>query len=132
MINRATLIGNLGRDPETRYTQSGTAVGNFSIACSEKWKDKNSGEWKERTEWINIVAWGKLAEICGEYLSKGSQVYIEGRIQTRKWQDKEGTDRYTTEIVASEMKMLGGKKAERRENEDYAGPPPADDDDIPF
>ena len=88
MINKAILVGNLGRDPEIRYTQSGVAVANFTVATSEKWKDKNSGEWQERTEWHRIVAWGRLGEICGEYLSKGRQVYIEGRIQTRDWEDQ--------------------------------------------
>ena len=141
MINKAILIGNLGRDPEIRYTQSGLAVANFSIATSEKWKDKNSGEWQERTEWHRIVAFGKLGEICGEYLSKGRQVYIEGRIQTREWEDKDGNKRYTTEIVANEMKMLGPKNSGGTykpsgppEMPEYDGPPlPEDqDDDIPF
>lgn len=108
-VNKWIGIGNLGKDPMTRYLPSGDAVCSFSIACSESWKDKNSGEKKEATEWINISTFGKLAEICAEYLKKGSQVYIEGRIQTRKWQDKEGQDRYSTEIKADQMKMLGGK-----------------------
>ena len=102
-INKVILIGNLGNDPEVRYTPSGDAVANFSIATSEEWKDKNSGEKKERTEWHRIVAWRRLGEICGEYLSKGSKVYIEGRLQTRKWEDRDGNSRYTTEIVAREM-----------------------------
>ena len=109
MINKAILVGNLGRDPEIRYTASGMAVANFSIATTERWKDKSTGEMQDKTEWHKIVAWGKLGEICGEYLSKGRQVYIEGRIQTREWQDKDGNKRYTTEIVANEMKMLGSK-----------------------
>jgi len=98
-VNKVILIGNLGKDPETRYLPSGEAVTSFSIATSETWKDKTSGEKKEATEWHRISAFGKLAEICGEYLRKGSQVYIEGALRTRKWQDKEGQDRYTTEIV---------------------------------
>lgn len=105
MINKAILIGNLGADPELRYTQSGTPVASFRIATTERWKDKE-GNPQEQTEWHNIVAWTRLAEICGEYLNKGSRVYIEGKLQTRKWQDQNGNDRYTTEIVAREMKML--------------------------
>ncbi|PID76462.1 MAG: single-stranded DNA-binding protein [Deltaproteobacteria bacterium] len=108
MINKAILIGNLGADPEIRYTQSGTPVATFSVATSERWKGQD-GEMQEHTEWHRIVAWQKLAEICGEYLHKGSRVYIEGRIQTRKWQGQDGSDRYTTEIVAREMKMLTPK-----------------------
>lgn len=108
-INKVILIGNLGRDPETRYTQGGSAVTNFSIATSESWRDRESGEQKERTEWHNIVCFARLGEIAGEYLRKGSKVYIEGRLQTRKWQDKEGQDRYTTEIVANEMQMLDSR-----------------------
>jgi single-strand DNA-binding protein len=106
-VNKAILIGNLGRDPEVRYTQEGAAVATFSIATSEEWKDRNTGEKRERTEWHRIVAWRRLGEICGEYLSKGRQVYIEGRIQTREWEDKDGIKRYTTEIVADKMQMLG-------------------------
>lgn len=105
MINKAILIGNLGADPEIRYTQSGTQVATFNVATTERWKGQD-GQMQENTEWHRIVAWGRLAEICGEYLNKGSKVYIEGRIQTRKWQDQSGNDRYTTEIVAREMKML--------------------------
>ena len=104
MVNNCMFIGRLGRDPETRYTQSGKAVASFSLACSEK----RGGE--ESTEWVNVVAWEKLAEIAGQYLTKGSLVFISGRMQTRKWQDKEGGTRYTTEIVAREMKMLDGKQ----------------------
>jgi single-strand DNA-binding protein len=103
------LIGNLGKDPETRYLPSGEALTSFSIATSETWKDKTSGEKKEATEWHRISAFGKLAEICGEYLRKGSQVYIEGSLRTRKWQDKEGQDRYTTEVRADQMRMLGSR-----------------------
>jgi len=142
MINKAIIVGNLGRDPEIRYTQSGTAVANFSVATTEKWKDKNSGEWQERTEWHRIVAWGRLGEICGEYLSKGRQVYVEGKIQTREWTDNDGNKRYTTEIVANEMKMLGPRDSGGGYNKpsgppgvpEYDGPPLSDDqdDDIPF
>lgn len=108
-VNKAILIGNLGRDPEIRYSPSGAAVANVNIATTESWKDKNTGEQQEKTEWHRIVFFGRLAEIVGEYLKKGSQVYVEGRLQTRKWQDKEGNDRWTTEIVANEMQMLGGR-----------------------
>ena len=107
-INKVILIGNLGADPETRYTASNDAVTNIRIATTETWKDK-SGEKQERTEWHNVVFFGKLAEIAGEYLKKGRQVYVEGSLRTRKWQDKSGNDRYTTEIVASDMKMLGSR-----------------------
>lgn len=107
-VNKVILVGNLGRDPETRYMPEGGAITNFSIATTEKWKDK-AGEKQEKTEWHRIATFGKLAEICGEYLKKGSAVYIEGRLQTRKWQDKDGADKYTTEIVADRMQMLGSK-----------------------
>jgi single-strand DNA-binding protein len=108
-INKAILIGNLGRDPETRHTQAGAAVTHFSVATSDSWRDKQTGEQQERTEWHNVVCFARLAEIAGEYLRKGSKVYIEGRIQTRKWQDKEGLDRYTTEIIANDMQMLDSR-----------------------
>jgi len=107
-LNKVMLIGNLGRDPEIRYTQSGTAVVNFSIATSEQWNDRNTGERQERTEWHRIVVFGKQAEICEKYLSKGSSIYIEGRLQTRSW-EKEGQTQYTTEIVASNFQFLGGR-----------------------
>lgn len=107
-VNRVILIGNLGRDPEMRYAPSGDAITNFSIATTDTWKDK-SGAKQERTEWHRISMFGKLAEIAGEYLKKGSTCYIEGRLQTRKWQDKEGNERQTTEVVADRMQMLGGK-----------------------
>ena len=107
MLNKTMLIGNLGADVETRYTQSKTAVANFRLATTERWKDAQ-GNQQEATEWHRIVAFGRLAEICGEYLAKGSRVYIEGRLQTRKWDDSDGNTRYTTEIIAREMKMLGG------------------------
>ena len=108
-INKVILIGNLGQDPETRAMPSGSSVTNLRIATSEAWKDKQSGEMKERTEWHSVAMFGRLAEIAGEYLRKGSQVYIEGSLRTRKWQDKQGNDRYTTEIIASEMQMLGAR-----------------------
>ena len=108
-INKVILIGNLGQDPESRTTPGGTTVTNIRIATSESWRDKQSGEMKEQTEWHTVVMWNRLGEIAAEYLKKGSQVYIEGRLRTRKWQDKTGNDRYSTEIVASEMQMLGGR-----------------------
>lgn len=108
-VNKAILVGNLGKDPEVRYMPSGGAVANVTIATSEQWKDKETGEKKDRTEWHSVVFYNRLAEIAGEYLRKGSQVYVEGSLRTRKWQDKNtGQDRYTTEIIASEMQMLGG------------------------
>ncbi len=141
-INKAILIGRLGSDPEVRYTPSGDAVANFSIATSEEWKDKNSGEKKERTEWHRIVAWRRLGEICGEYLAKGRQVYIEGRIQTRSWDDKNGVKRYTTEIVATDVQFLGGRdtadtgRPESPPLPEFPGTPVtgagSGDDDIPF
>jgi single-strand DNA-binding protein len=108
-INKVIIVGNVGGDPETRYMPSGSAVTNLTVATNETWKDKQTGEKKERTEWHRVSAFGKLAEIMAEYLRKGSQVYIEGKLRTRKWQDKSGNDRYTTEIVADEMQMLGGR-----------------------
>lgn len=108
-INKVILVGNLGQDPETRYMPSGGAVTNIRIATSESWKDKQTGEAKERTEWHTVVFFGRLAEIAGEYLKKGRQVYVEGSLRTRKWQGKDGQDRYSTEVVASEMQMLGGR-----------------------
>jgi single-strand DNA-binding protein len=108
-INKVILVGNLGADPETRYTASGAAIANVNIATTESWRDKQTGENQEKTEWHRVVFFGRLAEIAGEYLRKGSQVYGEGRLQTRKWQGQDGQDRYTTEIVANEMQMLGGR-----------------------
>lgn len=137
-LNRVMLIGRLGADPEQRYMPNGKAVVNIRVATSETWKDRNSGEIQERTEWHSIVAFDKLAEIIAEYLRKGSQVFIEGKLQTRKWQDKEGKDRYTTEIIAQKMQMLGGKpqgeRAPRQESAPASEPAPAGefDDDIPF
>ena len=140
-LNKVMLIGNLGRDPEVRYTASGTAVAGFSVATTEKFKNK-SGEWEERTEWHNITLWGRLAEIAGEYLAKGKTVYVEGRLQTRKWQDRDGKDRYTTEVVADKMQMLGGKGDGGRaggagtrsdmQEPAYEEPVFNPDDDIPF
>jgi len=141
-LNKVMLIGNLGKDPEVRYTASGQAVASFSLATSERYKNKQSGEWEEKTEWHNITLWGKQAEVAGEYLSKGKTVYIEGRLQTRKWQDKSGNDRYTTEIVGERMQMLGGKgdggsrRTPDTSSESTGGgtyeEPPFQDDDIPF
>lgn len=108
-VNKWIGIGNLGRDPEMRYTTSGDAICNFSIACTDTWKDKQTGEKKEQTEWVRISFFGKLAEVCGQYLKKGSQVYIEGSLRTRKWTDKDGQEKYTTEIRGDEMKMLGSR-----------------------
>ncbi len=148
-VNKVILVGHLGKDPEVKYLPSGSAVANVTIATSESWKDKQSGDKQERTEWHNVVFFGKLAEIVGEYLKKGAQAYVEGSLRTRKWQDKEGKDRYTTEIVASDMQMLGSKQgggggASYNSREDSssargsaapsapAGGPADFDDDIPF
>jgi len=148
-VNKVILIGNLGKDPEVRYMPSGSAVTNVTIATSETWKDKQSGDRQERTEWHNVVFFNRLAEIAGEYLKKGGKVYIEGSLRTRKWQDKNGQDRYTTEIVANEMQMLdsrgGAAGGAYQGGEDYqqnstASRPAAAmetagddfDDDIPF
>jgi single-strand DNA-binding protein len=143
MINKAILIGNLGADPEIRYTQNGTQVATFRVATTERWKSQD-GQMQENTEWHRIVAWGKLAEICGEYLNKGSRVYLEGKIQTRKWQDQNGNDRYTTEIIAREMKMLsprgstgmGGQGGSNGYQEpQFSEPPPGfggTGEDVPF
>ncbi len=109
MLNKVTLIGNLGADPEVRYTPTGAAVANISLATTRRWRDKQSGERKEATEWHRVIFFERLAEIAGEYLKKGSQVYVEGRLQTRKWQGQDGQDRYTTEIIATEMHMLGSR-----------------------
>lgn len=157
-INKVILVGNLGQDPEIRYTADGRPIANFSIATSETWKDRNSGERREKTEWHRVVVFGKLAEICGEYLSKGRQVYIEGKLQTRKWQGQDGQDRYTTEVVVDirgTMQMLGTRDSgPARQSSSYASnnnsggggggggyqdqgyPPPPypndQEDDIPF
>lgn len=118
-VNKVIIVGNLGRDPETRYTPSGDAITNIAVATTETWKDKNTGEKKELAEWHRITFYRRLAEVAGQYLKKGSQIYVEGRLQTRKWTDKEGVERYTTEIIADTMQMLGG------------GPKQADDDSTP-
>jgi len=120
-VNKVILVGNLGADPETRYTAGGSAVTNVSLATTDSWKDKQSGEQQERTEWHRIVFWGRLAEIAAEYLRKGSQIYVEGRIQTRKWQGKDGQDRWTTEIVGNEMQMLGSRGGGQSPPPDYDG-----------
>ena len=150
-VNKVIIVGNLGKDPETRYAPSGDAVTNIVVATTETWKDKASGEKREATEWHRVVFFGKLAEIAGQYLKKGSQVYLEGKLKTRKWQDKDGQDRYTTEINADEMKMLGskgdGQQQEGQRPQQTQQRPPANtqrqpqgpaggfsdmDDDIPF
>lgn len=144
-VNRVIIVGNVGQDPEIKSLPSGAAVANISVATSESWKDKNTGEKQERTEWHRVVFFGKLAEIVGEYVKKGSQIYIEGKLQTRKWQAQDGTDRYTTEINASEMQLLGGRGDGQQQQQSHA---PAQqqtqpqhnapagfsglDDDIPF
>lgn len=154
-VNKVIIVGNLGRDPETRYMPNGEAVTNVTVATTETWKDKNTGEKKELTEWHRIVFYRRLAEIAGQYLKKGSQVYVEGRLQTRKWQDKDGIDRYTTEIIADTMQMLGSRQGmgggAPQMGDEYGGGSPAPrqqpmgggasrpapnfsdmDDDIPF
>jgi single-strand DNA-binding protein len=136
-VNKVILIGNLGRDPEVRYTTGGTPVANFSMATTERWSDQSSGERKERTEWHKVVVWGKQAEIAGEYLHKGKQVYVEGSLQTREWTDRDGNKRYTTEVRAQRFQMLGqpGERQQTRAEPSHAV---ADseggfsDDDIPF
>jgi single-strand DNA-binding protein len=117
-VNKVIIVGNLGADPETRYTPGGDAITNIRVATTDKWKDKTSGEMKEATEWHRIAFFGRLAEVAGQYLKKGSQIYVEGSLRTRKWQDKEGQERYTTEIRADVMQMLGGRQG--------SGEPPAD------
>ena len=150
-VNKVILVGNLGRDPEMKYTASGAAIANITVATSESWNDKQTNERVEKTEWHRVVAFQRLAEIMGEYLKKGSQVYIEGKLQTRKWQDQNGQDRYSTEVVANDMQMLGSRGGEAGGRGQGAGGgfrnnPPAqkqaapadsgsggfDDDDIPF
>lgn len=144
-INKVILVGHLGADPETRYTPSGSAVTNLRVATSDSWKDKQTGEQQERTEWHRVAMFGRLAEIAAEYLRKGSQVYLEGNLRTRKWQDKDGNDRWSTEIVANEMQMLGGRggggggydrgEPAREEPAGVSRPGPGGedfDDDIPF
>jgi single-strand DNA-binding protein len=135
-INKVILIGNLGSDPEVRYTPSGRAVANFRIATTEQWTNKDGGK-EERTEWHRIVAWGRLGEICGEYLHKGKQVYIEGKLQTRSWEDRDGNKRFTTEILAQSMQMLGpagkeGRASSPDERYPVEEPVTVPEDDIPF
>jgi single-strand DNA-binding protein len=136
-VNKVILIGNLGRDPEVRYTTGGTPVANFSMATTERWNDPSSGERKERTEWHKVVVWGKQAEIAGEYLHKGKQVYVEGSLQTREWTDREGNKRYTTEVRAQRFQMLGqpGERQQPKAEPSHAVAEPEggfSDDDIPF
>ena len=136
-VNKVILVGNLGADPEVRYTPSGAAVANFSIATKETWNDKNSGEKKEQTEWHRIVAWNRLGEVCGEYLHKGSQVYIEGKLQTRSWEDKEGNKKWSTEVLAFTMQMLGSKGDSMSDRPPQGNlpeepPPNLPEDNIPF
>ena len=140
-VNKVILVGHLGADPETRFMPSGGAVTNFSLATSEKWKDKQTGQQMEKTEWHRCVTFNKLAEVCGEYLLKGSLVYVEGSLHTRKWQGKDGQDRYTTEVKVSSMQMLGprpgsdGTDRQQSSGKRQEAPPPADDfdsDSIPF
>lgn len=133
-LNKAILIGNLGKDPEIRNSKDGGQIANFSLATSEVWNDKATGEKKEKTEWHNVVVFGRLAEIVGQYLKKGSTVYVEGRITTEKW-NKDGVDRYTTKIIANEIKMMGGKKGDAGTSNTPApapAPAPFDDDLPPF
>ena len=141
-VNKAIILGNLGRDPEVRFTQSGRAVANFTVATTDTWFDQENGR-QERTDWHNIVVWGKQAETCGQYLSKGRQVYVEGRIQTRSYDDRDGNKRYVTEIVAQRVQFLGGGGGEGRSGQyesggagagagGYEAPPVPDDDDVPF
>ncbi len=142
-VNKVILVGHLGQDPEVRAMPSGSSVANLSLATNEQWRDKNTGEQQERTEWHRLALFGRLAEIAGQYLRKGAQVYVEGRLRTRKWQDRDGHDRYSTEIVVNEMQMLGGRSAASQAGPDRPAPPaesrePASradmpfDDDIPF
>ena len=147
-INKVILVGNCGKDPETRYMPSGSAVTNLTIATSEQWTDKQTNQKQERTEWHNVVFFGRLAEIAAEYLRKGSQIYVEGKLQTEKWQDKNGNDRYTTKIIANELQMLGGRASggadysapaqQNQNNASYQQQQPVAamddsfDDDIPF
>ena len=133
-LNKMQVIGNLGADPEIRYMPDGTPTATVTVATTDTWKDKNTGEKKEKTEWHRVVFFKGLAEVVGEYLKKGSQIYVEGKLRTRKWTDKEGIDRYTTEIVAQEMQMLGKKTGSDVQNAPRGDAPPAasEDDDIPF
>ena len=140
-INKVIVVGNLGADPDTRAMPSGNQVTNISVATSESWNDKETGEKQEKTEWHRVVFYGRLAEIAGDYLKKGSQVYVEGKLQTRKWEDKEGKDRWTTEIIANQMQMLGERMSQGASNQNNVTKPDSSsnefvdeefDDDIPF
>lgn len=136
-VNKVIIVGNLGRDPETRYMPNGDAVCNIAVATTETWKDKNSGEKKEQTEWHRVTMYRKLGEIAGQYLKKGSSVYLEGKLQTRKWTDKEGVERYTTEIIADSMQMLGsgpqsGNAGQPKQQQQHSTPDHFIDTDIPF
>jgi len=134
-VNKVILVGRLGQDPEVRYMQNGDAVANISLATSEEWKDKNTGDKKSKTEWHRVVVYRRLGEIAGEYLKKGAMVYFEGKLQTRKWQDQNGNDKYTTEIIAHQMQMLGGNQQQQSAPADQGAPAGDDggfDDDIPF
>lgn len=138
-LNKCQFIGNVGRDPEVRYSHNGQAIANIAVAVSEQWKDKNTGERREKTEWVRCSLFGKLAEICGEHVKKGTKIYVEGKLQTRKWQDKDGSDKYSTEIQVNEFLLLGAKKQQEEsggENQSAAAPAPGtgefDQDDIPF
>lgn len=140
-VNKAIVLGRLGKDPELKYTPSGVAVANFSVATSESWKDKETGEKRENTQWHRLVAWRRLGEVCGEFLKKGSLVFIEGKMETRSWEDQDGNKRWTTEVIAQKMQMLGGKRDQEPESEPATPPPepPASsqgsflpEDDVPF
>ena len=140
-VNKVILVGNVGNDPEVRYMPNGNAVANISIATSDTWKDKTTGDQQEKTEWHRVVFFGRLAEIASDYLKKGSQVYVEGKLQTRKWEDKEGKDRWTTEIIANQMQMLGERMSQGASNQNNVTKPDSSsnefvdeefDDDIPF
>ena len=138
-VNKVILVGNLGSDPEVKTTPSGVPVANFSLATSESWTDKNTGEKQEKAEWHRLVLWRKLAEIAGQYLKKGAKIYVEGKLETRSWEDKEGQRRYTTEVVVHQLEMLGGDRQEGSAQpyeqpaaEAYVGSGSPDDDDLPF
>ena len=133
-VNKSILVGRLGSDPEVRHTAGGTPVANFSVATEERWKDRDSGEQQKRTDWHRIVAWGRLAEICGEHLAKGRQVYVEGRMQTRNWEDRDGNKRSTTEVIASTVQFLDSKSKGPKAQSAEPTPPPMEysDTDVPY
>jgi single-strand DNA-binding protein len=135
VLNQCNFIGRTGKDPEVRYTQGGTAVANFSVACSESWKDKTTGEKMEKTEWVNCTAWGKLAEIIGQYVTKGTLLFVSGKFETQKWDDKDGTTKYKTIINVGTMKMLssrGDSQGHQSQGNDQQFPEPVMGDDVPF